>query len=125
MRFKGLCRRVKNRLEHLLVFSVAAPSRQWNIHGVAQPCSGAALGSSARPGVEGELMRAEKQHAGVVLEGLLGAIAMMHVPIHDQDAFQAIAFLGVTRGNGDVVEQTEAHGTLAFGVMPRGPQGYK
>jgi len=101
--------------------AIAAPGRQGNIQRITQPCPGAALGRSTRPGIEGELVRAEKQYAGVIFEGVLGAIAMMHVPIHDQDPLQAIAFLGVTRGNGDVIEQAEPHGTLALSVMPRRP----
>jgi hypothetical protein len=70
-------------------------------------------------------MRTKEQHAGIVLEGMLGTIAMMHVPIHDQNALQAITFLSVTRRNGDIIEQAKSHGTLALGMMSRGPQGHK
>jgi len=45
----------------------------------------------------------------------------MHVPVDDQDPRQALLLLRVTGRDGDVVEQAEAHATLAAGVMPRRP----
>ena len=45
----------------------------------------------------------------------------MHVPIDDQDARQAVGLAGVLGGQGDVVEQAEAHAARRRGVMARRP----
>src|SRR5918999_5255205 len=103
MRFKGLCRWIEHVLEHLLVLVIAAPGRQGNIHRISLPSPCTTLRGSTGSWIEGELMRAEKQHAGIILKDVLGTIAMMHVPIHNQDALQPIPLLCVTRRNGNIV----------------------
>src|ERR671918_1955340 len=65
--FKGLGHWVEELLECLTVLAIAAPGRQGHIHGVAEPRSGATLSRSTCAWIEGELMRTEKQHAGVIL----------------------------------------------------------
>ena len=62
----------------------------------------------------GELAGYE-QHPGIVPEDGLGAVSVMHVPIHDEDALAP----GRQRSRGDrhVVEQAEAHSPVGEGVM--------
>ena len=47
------------------------------------------------------------------------AVAVMHVPVHDQDAGGARR-LGRPRGDRDVVEEAKAHGQVRFGVVAGG-----
>ena len=48
---------------------------------------------------------------------MLGAVAVMDVEIHDRDALGAMRFLRVPGGDGDVVEEAEAHRGRDLGVM--------
>ncbi len=70
-------------------------------------------------GVErgGVLMEADEEHAAVVFEGVLCAVSVMDIEIDDGDAFDVVEFLCVTRGDGDVVEEAEAHGSHDFGMV--------
>ena len=48
---------------------------------------------------------------------------MVNVPIDDEDlpAISTELDLSISRGHGDVVEQTKATGVVTFGVMSRRP----
>ena len=54
-------------------------------------------------------------------EDLLGPVAVVDVPVEDQDALGAARGDRVRRGDGDVVEQAEAHRARALGVMAGWP----
>ena len=56
-------------------------------------------------------------------ENVLRAIAVMDVEIHDRDALRAMDGDGVPRGHGGVVEEAEAHGRRAFGMVAGRPHG--
>ncbi len=66
-------------------------------------------------------MGAEEEDGGILVEDILRAVAVMHVPIHDQNAPHAVPPLGVARRDGDVVEQAEPHPAPRIGMMPRRP----
>ena len=51
---------------------------------------------------------------------MLRAVAVVDVPINDQDPLEPGALPEPVGGDRHVVEQTEAHGEVALGVMPRG-----
>ena len=62
-------------------------------------------------------MDAEEHHLGGFIEDVLGAVAVMDVPIDDQDPGQLVSQPGVVGGEGDVVEQAEAHAARRRGMM--------
>ena len=68
-------------------------------------------------GIPGRLVGAEEEDGTVGVERVLRAIAVVHVPIGDQHFGQAVAMLGVSRGNRHVVEDAEAHALLGSGVV--------
>lgn len=64
-------------------------------------------------------MSTKEKNGFVLVEYVLGSVAMMHVPINDENFTYAVFFLGVTSCDGDVVEETEAHALIGCGVMSR------
>ena len=64
-------------------------------------------------------MGRDVEHVGVVPEDVLGAVPMMHVPVDDEDPLPECRARG--RGDGDIVDQTEAHGPVGGRMMPRRP----
>jgi hypothetical protein len=64
------------------------------------------------------LKTAAKQNALIAGHDVLGAVAVMHVEIHDGDPVQAVVVQGVVGGDGQVVEEAEAHGLVAGGAVP-------
>ena len=58
-----------------------------------------------------------QHHARVVAEDVLGAVAVVDVEIDDGDPCQAVRLQGMRGGDGDVVEEAEAHGLVAGGVV--------
>ena len=58
-----------------------------------------------------------KKNGGIILEGCLCAVAVMHVEIHDGDRVHAVAALQISGGDGDVAEKAEAHCAIRLGVM--------
>ena len=57
-----------------------------------------------------------QHHAGIVVEDLLGAVAVVHVEVDDGHAGKP-ARPRVGRGHGHVVEEAEPHRAVALGVM--------
>ena len=57
-------------------------------------------------------------HARFVFEDRLRAVAVVDVEIDDRDPRQAVAFERMRGGDGDVVEQAEAHRDVAGGMVP-------
>ena len=63
-------------------------------------------------------MHGEEQDARLVVERGLRAVAVVHVPVDDRHALAAL-FEELRSRDGDVVEQTEAHGSIGRRVMTR------
>ncbi len=74
-----------------------------------------------RPRIERRLVDRAEQHAGLGVEDVVGPVAVMHVPVDDHHALQAVGVHRVPRGHGDAVEQAEPHGPRRLGMVPRGP----
>jgi hypothetical protein len=67
--------------------------------------------------VEGVLVEGEKEHRGVVVEQVLGAVAVVDVPVDDHHPLDPVPALQVARRHRDVVEQAEAHRPVGLGVV--------
>jgi hypothetical protein len=65
-------------------------------------------------------MSRDKQHRRIFIEGCLSAVAMVHIPIHDQDPLRAIDPFKIVRADGNRIEQTKAHGLVVQSVVARG-----
>ena len=69
----------------------------------------AALADGAGAGKERHLVRRTIHHRLVGPENILRAVAVMDVEIDDGGAGDAVAALGIARGNSGVVEKAETH----------------
>ena len=67
------------------------------------------IGGPAGAGVERPLVERHEEHAVVVAEDVLRPVAVVDVPVEDRDALEAELGLRETGGDGDVVEEAEAH----------------
>src|ERR671925_123517 len=68
-------------------------------------------------------MRVEEEHGTVAPEHLLRAVAVVHVPVGDEDSRDAVLPRRVACADGDVVEDTESHASRLRGVMAGWPDG--
>ncbi|MBU4203553.1 MAG: hypothetical protein KKD59_06335, partial [Acidobacteria bacterium] len=59
-------------------------------------------------------MGGEIENVRAVFEGMLGAVSVMEVPVHDEDFSAAADAQKMFGGDGDVVEETESHGACGF-----------
>src|SRR5215216_1146751 len=91
-------------------------SRQRYVSREAQPFPFPHLAGPARPRVEGTLMYREVKDAGVTVEDILGAVAVVHVPVQDGDPFRP-SRKGVPCGDGCVVRETETHPVVLARVV--------
>src|SRR3954447_24697390 len=69
----------------------------------------AALAGGAGAGKQRHLVRRAIHHGRIGPEDILRAVAVMDVKIDDRRAADAVFALGVTGGDGDIVEEAEAH----------------
>ncbi len=76
--------------------------------------------AGAGVGAAGVLVEGDVEDIGAILEGVLGAVAVVSVEIDDGDAGEFMLSDEVFGGDGDVVEEAEAHGMVAFGVVAWG-----
>ena len=90
------------------------------IQGGAFASANAGFPVGASAGVKGVLMGADVQHRGVLFKGMLGAVAMMHIPIEDQRLVNAVSRLQVARHDGHIVKQAKSHGLVVLGVVSGG-----
>ena len=66
-----------------------------------------------------------EHHAWIIAEDVLGAVAVVNVEVDDGNPRETVRLQGMRGSNGDVVENAEAHGLIAGGVMARRTAGDK
>ena len=95
--------------------------RQRQVGREAFACAAADLSRCPGARIERILMQRDKQHMRVVVERILRAVAVMHVPIDDRDAFQAARARG-GRCKRHVVQQAKAHARARHSVVTGWPE---
>ena len=98
------------------------PGGTGQVDRVALPRPAAEVGRRAGPGIQRALVDARVEDLRGAVEDRLGAVAVVDVPVEDQDPLGAALGDRVGRRDGDVVEQAEAHRPVALGVVARRPQ---
>jgi hypothetical protein len=61
----------------------------------------------------------------ILIKHLLGGLAVVHVPVHYQYPPHAEVVQGVSRRDGDIVEEAIAAVVIVHCVVPRGPVKWK
>ena len=107
----GLGNLVESTADHV----TGGPGWEGDVDREPQAIGTADLFGPARTWEERPLVGRDVQHVGVVPEDGLCAVAVMNVPVHDEDPMS----LGRQRrrADGDVVEQAEPHGAVALGMV--------
>src|SRR5262249_41943142 len=93
---------------------------EWHVTGRAGAAPGADLVQATRAGGQRPFVERHVGDASVAVEDVLRAVAVVGVVVDDQYARATIGERG--RSNGDVVEETEAHGALRQRMMTRRPE---
>src|SRR5215203_356354 len=109
--------------ERRRVYVLRRARGQGNVHRKALALPPSHLASGAGPRVEGALMHREVKHSCVRVEDVLGAVAVVDVPIQDSYPLYS-ARTGVLGGYGNVVYEAEAHPVVSPGVVTWGA-GYR
>ena len=99
-----------------------AAGRDRQVDRVALSVAAAEVRGRAGPGIQRALVDARVEDLRGAVEDRLGAVAVVDVPVEDQDPLGAALGDRVGRSDGDVVEQAEAHRPVALGVVARRPQ---
>src|SRR5262249_11519469 len=90
-----------------------------NIEGVTSAGAFARFTPVASAGIERILVRRYVQRVGAWVEGVLRAVSVVHVVVQDGGALGASAFEQPCGGQGDIVEDTEAHRLIRCGMVSR------
>ena len=104
-------------LERFAKMVAAVIGRQRGIEDIA--LAGFAQCACAR--IKRHLVRRAVDHAVVIIEDVLRAIAVVHVPVNDRHPLGAIGLLRVPCRDGRLVEQAEAHGGVFLGMVAGRP----
>jgi len=80
----------------------------------------APFGCSSGAGIPRRLMRAEEQYGTVPIKNILRSIAVMYIPIHNQDALCTVAPLRMPCTHRDVIEQAKTHSDRGACMMAWG-----
>ena len=108
-------------VENARVALIADAGAQRHVADGALSLPRADLPPVAAAGIVGVLVRGEEEHRRIAPEGVLRAVAVVHVEIHDEHPLHAALGLGVAGGDGHVVEDAEAHAAAGDGVVARRP----
>ena len=111
-------RRQDARVERLAEQVAAGAGRQRRVDDVA----GAGLVLGAGAGIERHLVGRAVEHRRVVPEDVLGAVAVMDVPVDDGDPLGAVLLLRMAGGDRGIVEQAKTHRGRALGVVAGRPR---
>jgi len=95
--------------------------RQGHVQVVAYARPVAGFANGAGPRKEGDLVGREIKDVAARIERVLRAVAVMDVPVDDEDAPKAMPADEIFRSDGDVVEKTEAHRPRRLGVVAGRP----
>ena len=79
----------------------------------------------ASPGVPRPLVHRDEVNVRLILDQRLSAVAMMDIPVDDENALQSMFLARVVRGDGDVAEQAESHRAIVDSMMTGRPDGAK
>src|SRR5204862_203797 len=96
------------RFEDLKKFFVARARWHRHIQNFAGSRSFACLRGRTAAWIGTVMMRAEIKNGTVVIEGVLGAVTVVVIPIDDQHATDAMLRLQIPGCDGDVIEDAEA-----------------
>lgn len=67
------------------------------------------------------LEKTAHQHAFVARQRRLGAVAVVHVEIHDRDTRQSVVRDGMARGNRHIAQEAKTHGLVRAGMVAGRP----
>jgi len=101
------------------VLCVSESRWKGRVHGKPLPIAAPDFIEPSGAGVVGVLVRGKKEHSGITIEGTLGAISVVQVPVHDENLFQPELFLRICRGYRYIIEQAETHAPLWFRMVAR------
>src|SRR5947209_10734778 len=110
-----------------MVLLARRPVADRHVQGVAQSLTTTGLAFTAGAGIKPlpVAVNAEEHHLWIFVEDVLCTVAVMHVPIDDEEASQAMGGFGMVCGQRDVIEETEAHAYDTRGMMARRPDQAK
>ncbi len=118
VRIELLHRREEMLVEGIKFLLVTGSCRQGNVQvGSLSRSNTLFLVAATKPGIVWELVCAEVKNGWVSFEDVLGAVAMMNVPIDDYHSCQSVFFLDIPSRDRGIIEQAEAHCPIEFCVM--------
>ena len=82
--------------------------------------SGPRLVEISTTGIIGILMGREVEDPGIFVKSALGAVAVVQVPVYDQDPLEAELLFCIFSGNRNVVKDAETHPAAWFSVVAGG-----
>ena len=101
---------------------IAGIPRYRCVHGVSLAKPGAYVLQLSGTGIERRgAMDIEKKYIGIGPENILGAIAVVGIPVDNQDALTAQLRLGMSCCNSDVIDQAKSPRSDRLGMMARRP----
>src|SRR5450756_1987680 len=111
--------------EGLYQFLVPRVRLERQVQGESGASTRPPLHSPARAGKteRGVLVEAAVIRQRIPLEDLLGSVAMMDVPVQDEDSLHAVDRPGVDGSDRDVVDEAKTHRRTPSRMMTRGPDG--
>ncbi len=110
---------IRQGMERGQEFPPAGAGRHRPIHRGSEPRAAAGFLPASRPRIPRPLVRAEIEDGTVLVEDLLGAVAVVHVPVDDQHLADAVLPLRISGGDAGVVENAKAHAAFGRGMMSR------
>ncbi len=107
----------QNAAEGSRISAAPAPAGKGQLMVVPAPEPSPVSEASPVPGYQGD-GGAEEQHGTVGVEGVLSAVAVVHVPIDDEDAFGRMLTLRIPRRDRHIIENAKAHAARGCGGGP-------
>src|SRR5689334_23387149 len=96
-------------LKDFHIFLIGAARGQRNINRIPFSWSGTDFVDRSRTRIKRILMGRDEQHGRIVVKAILSAVAVMYVPIDDEDSLCAVLLFEIRRADRDGIEQAKTH----------------
>jgi hypothetical protein len=114
--------RTDDPIERLDIGAVSAAGRQRHIEVEPAPCAAAYIvRAAALDGIAGILMQRNREHARVLVKRVLGAVAVVHIPVDNGNPLDTVHGLRMLDGQSDIAENAKPAPSVGLGVMTARP----
>ena len=103
------------------IFDVTCTPNKWYVDRISFAFTSTDLADRPCPRIIRILMHGNEEDPWIIIERVLGSIAVMQVPIYDCNPTKIVLCQGISSRYGNIIEQTKPHSPIVFSMVAGRP----